>query len=279
MKEIIYINKERKAVSTSFLLHYMGIHEIMPAKFINRPFGTDCYLFVFFYDAVDIRLDQAILSCPKNTFVLWKPFTAHYFGTLKHPWDHSWFYWDGAVAMRYFNQCNIPFNQPVNFSKPTLIDKYLLQIHDELSRHFRADDIIVRNCLHTMIREIKRVRQQEQEIQVASQKLLEIRRYLDMNFNTSVSLNDLSGKFYLSVPYLCAQFKKCFRVPPIEYLIQLRMQQVLNLMNDQDMTISQIAQKVGYLDPFYFSKTFKKRYGLSPREYRATMLSKNQRPK
>lgn len=63
-------------------------------------------------------------------------------------------------------------------------------------------------------------------------------------------------------------FTKVMGVSPRRYLIQYRMKQAKYYLADSQMTVTEIAQLVGYEDPFHFSKLFKKQHGISPSVYR-----------
>ena len=52
------------------------------------------------------------------------------------------------------------------------------------------------------------------------------------------------------------------------YVIGQRLQQAAYLLRDRNLRITDVARQVGYEDLFYFSKLFKDRYGVSPREFR-----------
>ena len=57
---------------------------------------------------------------------------------------------------------------------------------------------------------------------------------------------------------------------PRELITHIKMQEALKYIEKTDMNISEIAYEVGYIDPKYFSKVFKKAYGESPSEFRKT---------
>lgn len=59
---------------------------------------------------------------------------------------------------------------------------------------------------------------------------------------------------------------------PIDYLIQLRIEQSCKLLRISNKKIYEIGQDVGYKDPYYFSQIFKKRIGISPKEYRHQLI-------
>ena len=57
---------------------------------------------------------------------------------------------------------------------------------------------------------------------------------------------------------------------PMEYLTQIRMQRAARLLQQSDRTVEQISMEVGYESPFSFSRSFKKIFGMAPREFRKT---------
>jgi YesN/AraC family two-component response regulator len=63
-------------------------------------------------------------------------------------------------------------------------------------------------------------------------------------------------------------FKKKTSRTPIDYLTYLRVQQASKLLDFSTLRINEIALKVGYSDPFYFSRMFSKIMGSSPKTYR-----------
>lgn len=69
-----------------------------------------------------------------------------------------------------------------------------------------------------------------------------------------------------------SRFYELFRIAtgytPINWLIQMRMQLAAQLLEDTSLPIKQIADQVGYEDPFYFSRMFKSVYRISPSGYR-----------
>ncbi|MFR8336364.1 MAG: helix-turn-helix transcriptional regulator [Eisenbergiella massiliensis] len=74
--------------------------------------------------------------------------------------------------------------------------------------------------------------------------------------------------------YLNRVFKKEKQITPIQFLINLRMEQAKNLIREHpDWDFSLISESVGYHDTHYFSRAFKKAEGISPSEYRNLFLT------
>ena len=103
----------------------------------------------------------------------------------------------------------------------------------------------------------------------AVHKLDGILAFVDEHITDSaLSLDELSHKFYLSVPYLSKQFKAKTGVTFSRYVTQKRVERAKQLLKKTPSSISQIALDVGYKDVYYFSHAFKKVVGKSPKEYR-----------
>ncbi|WP_249728194.1 helix-turn-helix domain-containing protein, partial [Bacillus paralicheniformis] len=67
-----------------------------------------------------------------------------------------------------------------------------------------------------------------------------------------------------SVPYLASIFKKKTGYSVIDYLIQIRLDIAANLLVETDATLKEIAENVGYNDPYNLSRLFKKYEGVTP---------------
>lgn len=68
--------------------------------------------------------------------------------------------------------------------------------------------------------------------------------------------------------YLCQVFKKYTGIPMTRYIQQLRVQRAKHLLDHTGKSIREISEEVGYSDPFYFSRLFKRIEGVAPQHYR-----------
>lgn len=92
--------------------------------------------------------------------------------------------------------------------------------------------------------------------------------FLNENYMQPISLARISENAYLSPVYISRVFKELMGEAPINYLIRIRLAKACEFMQQQpDISIRTVAAMVGYDDAYYFSKLFKKHYGVSPREY------------
>lgn len=101
-----------------------------------------------------------------------------------------------------------------------------------------------------------------------------IKEYISQNYqNETLSVKDISTHVFLSTSYVCTFFKNETRQTLNQYLTEYRMEKAKALLADPRYKITDISAKVGYSDGNYFGKSFKKYCGLSPSEYRESILS------
>ncbi len=99
-------------------------------------------------------------------------------------------------------------------------------------------------------------------------KFSEILKYLNDHYQENITLSDLSLSFHYNPNYICELFKKNLEKTFSEYMLDIRMKKACELLVTTDDTIMNIALRVGYGDYSYFSKIFKKHYGITPLKYR-----------
>ena len=91
---------------------------------------------------------------------------------------------------------------------------------------------------------------------------------MEKNYWKQLSLNDYAKLSNMSIPTLMRNFKKHFKSTPHAYLNNIRLTQAQNLILTTNLSITEIALQVGFLDPLYFCKFFKSQTKYSPSAYR-----------
>lgn len=92
--------------------------------------------------------------------------------------------------------------------------------------------------------------------------------YIENNFTKNISIDELTSIANLSTRHFNRMFTKIYRTTPLNYINSMKMQHAYYLLKNTMLNISEIAQKCGYFDSNYFSRQFKKIYGISPKEFR-----------
>ena len=102
----------------------------------------------------------------------------------------------------------------------------------------------------------------------AEQIVQNVMIYLRENYSRQIDFAAVAEAQAVSAPYLSRLFHEYAGVSPSRYLTGYRMEQAKKLLRDSRLSIGEIAERVGYPDPFHFSKTFKNTVGVSPSQFR-----------
>lgn len=96
----------------------------------------------------------------------------------------------------------------------------------------------------------------------------EVEKYISAHISEPLKSEELAGIVYLSVAHLGRLFKKKHNMTIVDYITGERIKLACELLKNQDIPVSLIATKCGYNNYSYFTKTFKKIIGKTPKEYR-----------
>ncbi len=102
-------------------------------------------------------------------------------------------------------------------------------------------------------------------------RLTEITNYINMNYKKRLSLSELAGQLYLSVPYLSKYIKRHLGMNFVDYLNSVRLFHAVDDLLYTDYSITNIAIDNGFANTAAFNELFKKEYGQTPSEYRRQM--------
>ena len=94
------------------------------------------------------------------------------------------------------------------------------------------------------------------------------KKYIDENYAQPITLEDISREINVSPQYFSKLFKEETGKNFIDYLTGIRMEVAKELLSQGDLSIKEIGYRIGYNDPNYFSRIFKKTVGVTPTEYR-----------
>lgn len=95
-------------------------------------------------------------------------------------------------------------------------------------------------------------------------------QYLADNYKSQIDLSDVASHVGLSPEYLSRIFKKETGINFVVYLNNIRLKHALDLLENTNLKVYEIAENVGYSNLSYFSTVFKKNFGMNPFEYKKT---------
>jgi AraC-like DNA-binding protein len=220
---------------------------------------------------INLRSDQFILLPPGEFY--------NYQADTKHPWEIYCLHFNGNMI----NELSATFDLK-RFAFPTnivfdsqMIDSWK-EIVSNLSNDFTDEKIAYANlCLYRFVsfflfpsQEQKNTPEAEKHCQL-DQSIL----FMKANVHKRLCVDEIAETFKYSPSHYSVLFKQKTGLSPIEYFIRLKVQHAGELLTGSDLIVKEIAGKVGYDDPFYFTRIFKKVTGKTPREYKVFNSLKN----
>jgi len=92
--------------------------------------------------------------------------------------------------------------------------------------------------------------------------------FIEKNYQRNIYIQELAEIGFMSVRNFQRIFKDATGLSPNDYLLELRIQHASKLLTETDSAIYEVSELVGITDWFYFSKAFKRKFGVSPVKYR-----------
>lgn len=92
--------------------------------------------------------------------------------------------------------------------------------------------------------------------------------YMRRELANRLTVEDMARRHDLSPSHFSSLFRKATGMSPMDYFIHLKLQKACLLLYSSDTKIKKIANAIGYDDPYYFSRLFKKYLNISPDQYR-----------
>ena len=105
-------------------------------------------------------------------------------------------------------------------------------------------------------------------------RFFDIIHYIDTNIEKKITVKQLASMANLNEVYFSNCFSKIIGRSPLQYIIEKKLQHAMHLMQDERLSIKEIAFQLNFSDELYFSRLFKKKNGISPSEFRSFLASK-----
>jgi two-component system response regulator YesN len=128
--------------------------------------------------------------------------------------------------------------------------------------------------IHTVPEEVRRMRQSSalhvyEQFERGNENVIEIAlQYIRTHFHEELSLEKVASVLFLNSVYFSQLFKQKTGQGFKEYVIHLRMERAKQMLHDPRIKIADVAERIGYQDVRHFMQIFRKKYALTPTEYR-----------
>lgn len=216
---------------------------------------------------------------PAGYMVLYQPRQEQhyeYYGEEKP--EVYWVHFTGKDVKLILRHFDIPMDKNVFFSGvPSAYQRLFKEMILELQTCRTGYQELLEMYLRQIFLLIQRTRQENNPtISTYLQKEMEYaQQYFQEHYNEDIQIKSYAKSRNMSVSWFLRSFKDFVGQPPAQYLLSLRMNNAVSLLETTDYNVTEISAIVGYENPLYFSRLFKKHKGVSPSEYRKLLQKKN----
>jgi AraC-like DNA-binding protein len=161
----------------------------------------------------------------------------------------------------------------LNISEQNFIENLLKKMLDENKKNTPGYDAYLKISLVELLIFLNRhsLKPHTKYLEYPSalhKKISDVAKYITINYNSNLTLNDLSQVFHVSQFYLSRTFKEVTGFTFVEYLNSTRVKEAQKLLVKSSLTVTEIGEKVGYESTTHFGRVFKSICKVSPLQYR-----------
>ena len=236
----------------------------------ERKEGVDQYIFFYCTEGKGIiSVDNKEYILQKNeAFCIPRNKGHFYYACDENPWSILWVHIKGEDT-KYFplDECRIiHFSTEASINRMFFLFDLLFRVLD-VSYYSLGNFIYISQVLNLIMGETY-CREKPKSVSSENRQVTYIVRFMYKNLDKNLTLKQILDEFKCSKSHLNDIFHKATQHSPMDFYINLKVQEACKLLRSTDLLIYEVAERLGYKDQYYFSRTFKKITGMSPSDYR-----------
>ncbi len=259
----------RRPVTRDLCVTHIGAYSAASGHYVKRPSGSDEHILIAcLAGSGRCRFLGCEWPMVSGELLFLPPRTAHvYESDVETPWTIFWIHFCGLRAGDHLANLGVGRERPLVAVDDTTV---LVDAFEDTFRHVRHGfgDAAMTGLSTAFVRLLGLVKVHERSAgwrsRAAENRLLTVLALMRENLARPWTLEQLAGEAMLSIPHFTALCRQQTGMPPLGLLIRLRLQRAMDLLQHGNHNVSEAARAVGYEDPFYFSRLFKKHIGVAP---------------
>lgn len=273
-----YLNNSKSPVhdlSRPLIISCCGLYRNYDDEVLStiRPIGSNDYqlLYIASGKAYFTLGGKKKLVTPGH-MVLYQPYQEQnyeYYG--KDNPEVYWIHFTGSDVKKILEDHCIPLNDPVfyvGFSS-SFAELFKSIINELLTCRIGYQDLLTMYFRQLLLTTQRSRAEKDASINMQMQEEVDLaRKYFYEHYNEQISIEDYAASRNMSICWFQRNFKKVTGQSPMQFILDIRVSNAVNLLQNTTYSVKQISKIVGYDNPLYFSRLFKNIKGISPSEYR-----------
>lgn len=254
-KKVIPTSHTVAVVSTNRIV--CGINDVMTIRKNGREDWS-----LFYCEAGRIYCDDKILE--KGQVWIYPPeIPQKYTICSSDKTIYRYLHFTGSDVAKMFSSLGIQLMTPIEIKSGLILNTF-----DNIQKNMNDDSSLseLQAEYHTiyLISQIAKRKKQRSEISM----MKSVTDNMEHSFALEYNANYFADMLNISVSRFNHLFRECVGQSPYAYYLNLRIENAVNLLENTEIKIKEIAEKCGFEDPLYFAQVFKRIKGLTPSEYR-----------
>jgi len=255
----------------SLFITHIGYFPNALYHYRERRKGSEDYILLYSLDGKGyIENSAEKMELLPNQFIIIPPHEFHRFQSeIDHPWTIYWVHFSSNKLKEFNTDFNAnKYYQPTNLQYNGKIIDTWIEMYSSLAGGYQLENIGYANlCLYRFLsfflfpNKKPFIAEQEGPLEKSI-------AYMKENIGNRLSTDEIAKHFQYSSSHYTTIFKQKTGMSPIDYFIKLKIHYACQLLTQSELKIKAIAEKIGYDDPYYFSRLFKQVMGKSPKDYR-----------
>lgn len=237
----------------------------------NRPQGRGDYQLLYISAGKGtFVLDGVETELPRGTAVLFRPGVPQIYSFhIKDRAEYYWCHFTGSDAKATLEQYHISPEQTVfHIGISSAYPMLFLQMIRELQLKLESYNDILELCLRHLLLLLQR----DDGGHTGKEAILGFIDtsigHFNRHYAQDIKIMEHAQNHLVSPSWFAEHFKQATGCSPQQYLIQQRITNAMHLLDTTEYSVAQVAAAVGYANPQYFHRLFRKRTGMTPTEYR-----------
>jgi AraC-like DNA-binding protein len=264
--------------SNELSLYHYGKHGCLPGNSYG-PNKRDYYLLHFVASGKGVyKVGGKTFHLQKNEGFLIRPNEETFYqADVGEPWEYYFVAFHGTIAEKMVNAVDWIDGYVIRPQNYQSIRSIMRAIYSVKKPDLWGEYMALGNLYMLWANLIKESeRNKETELPSAQEDLLnKAIDYIKKNYERGIRVSDIANAINVHRVSLYRLFKECLNVSVEKYLQNYRMDKAVSLLQNTDLSVTEICARVGMFDYPHFCRQFKRHFGFTPSEYRKQFVSKS----